>query len=223
MTVRRALVSARGAALGQAAGRRGRRPGPRSVRGFRILLAHDARAATCDALARAIEGALTNVEIVDASSIDDALLASATGQFDACLVCLDLPPAPARRRASRRARGQQPPGRARHAEPALAAAGQAHPASALDPAGRGHDRDLQRDRGGDQRLRQRLSARARCAGDRSTRLRSGARAPVAARLGALAARLERARSARRAPAPVGPGEDVKTDEDDGRRSGSKTK
>lgn len=70
------------------------RPGPRSVRSFKILLAHDARAATCDALARAIEATLANVEIVDASSIDDALLASATERFDVCLVCLDLPPAP---------------------------------------------------------------------------------------------------------------------------------
>ncbi|WP_234023935.1 hypothetical protein [Sorangium cellulosum] len=70
------------------------RPGPRPVRRSRILLAHDARATTCDALARAIEDAVANVEIVDASSIDDALLAAATEQFEAFLVCLDLPPAP---------------------------------------------------------------------------------------------------------------------------------
>ncbi|WP_437718850.1 hypothetical protein WMF45_22035 [Sorangium sp. So ce448] len=94
MTVRRAPRERETPPSGRLQVVEARRPGPRSVRGFRILLAHDARAATCDALARAIEGALTNVEIVDASSIDDALLASATERFDACLVCLDLPPAP---------------------------------------------------------------------------------------------------------------------------------
>ncbi|AUX23176.1 hypothetical protein SOCEGT47_036960 [Sorangium cellulosum] len=76
----------------QVVGPRG--PGPRAARGFRVLLAHDARAATCDALALALESSMANVEIVDASSIDDALLASATERFDAFLVCLDLPPAP---------------------------------------------------------------------------------------------------------------------------------
>lgn len=76
----------------QVVGPRG--PGPRSARGFRVLLAHDAHAATCDALTHALEASMTNVEIVDASSVDDALLASATERFDAFLVCLDLPPAP---------------------------------------------------------------------------------------------------------------------------------
>ncbi len=71
-----------------------RRTSPRPLRGSKILLAHDARATTCDALARTIESTLGNVEIVDASSIDDALLAAVTERFDACLVCLDLPPAP---------------------------------------------------------------------------------------------------------------------------------
>lgn len=71
-----------------------RRPEPRPQRRFKILLAHDARAATCDALVSAIEASLVHVDIVDASSMDDALLAAATEPFDACLVCLDLPPAP---------------------------------------------------------------------------------------------------------------------------------
>lgn len=60
----------------------------------RVLLAHDAAAATCDALVRAIAAALDDVEIVDASSIHDARLAVATEAFDTCLICLDLPPAP---------------------------------------------------------------------------------------------------------------------------------
>jgi hypothetical protein len=59
-----------------------------------VLLAHDVAAATCDALALAIEAALGDVEIVDASSIHDARHAVATEVFDACLICLDLPPAP---------------------------------------------------------------------------------------------------------------------------------
>ncbi|MCC6553626.1 MAG: hypothetical protein IT372_11485 [Polyangiaceae bacterium] len=59
-----------------------------------MLLAHDASAATCDALAVAIESALGDVELIDASSIHGARSAVATELFDACLVCLDLPPAP---------------------------------------------------------------------------------------------------------------------------------
>lgn len=59
----------------------------------RVLLAHDAGAATCDALARVIES-LGDMEIVDASSIHDARHAVAIETFDACLICLDLPPAP---------------------------------------------------------------------------------------------------------------------------------
>jgi hypothetical protein len=64
-------------------------------RSLRVLLAHDARAATCDALALAIEDALGDVEIVDISSVEGARQAIATETFDACLICLDLPPAPA--------------------------------------------------------------------------------------------------------------------------------
>lgn len=61
---------------------------------WRVLLAHDPRAATCDALADAIADAFDEVEIVDASSMEDARVAVATETFDVCLVCLDLPPAP---------------------------------------------------------------------------------------------------------------------------------
>lgn len=67
---------------------------PHTIRAWKLLLAHDARTATCDALAATIEASLSNVEIVDTSSIDDARLAVATESFDACLICLDLPPAP---------------------------------------------------------------------------------------------------------------------------------
>lgn len=58
----------------------------------RVLLAHNAATATCDALARIIEA--TGAELVDASSMDDARLALEMEAFDACLICLDLPPAP---------------------------------------------------------------------------------------------------------------------------------
>ncbi len=59
-----------------------------------MLLAHNATAATCDALARILEA--LGAEVVDASSMEDARLALETEveSFEACLVCLDLPPAP---------------------------------------------------------------------------------------------------------------------------------
>ena len=68
--------------------------GLRLARRWRILLAHDATATTCDPLVDAIEGALGNVDINESSSIDDAQVALRTSRFDVCLVCLDLPPAP---------------------------------------------------------------------------------------------------------------------------------
>lgn len=58
----------------------------------RVLLAHNATTATCDALARLIEA--SGAELVDASSSEDARLAVASETFDACLICLDLQPAP---------------------------------------------------------------------------------------------------------------------------------
>lgn len=85
--------------------------GLRRVRRWRLLLAHDATAATCDPLVDAVEGALGNVDINESSSIDDARVAlrssrlapthahaphdsSAGSRFDLCMICLDLPPAP---------------------------------------------------------------------------------------------------------------------------------
>jgi hypothetical protein len=70
------------------------RSGLRVVRRWRVLLAHDATAPTCDALAETIEDALGNAEVSDASSVDDARVVVAGGRFDVCLVCLDLHPAP---------------------------------------------------------------------------------------------------------------------------------
>lgn len=74
--------------------------GTRSVR-WRVLLAHDGNAKTCDQLADAILGALGNVEILDAASVQGgaAVLEPQTGQtraesIDVCFVCLDLAPAP---------------------------------------------------------------------------------------------------------------------------------
>jgi hypothetical protein len=64
------------------------------VRRWRLLLAHDATAATCDLLLDAIEGALGNVDVSESSSVDDARLAFETSRFDLAFVCLDLPPAP---------------------------------------------------------------------------------------------------------------------------------
>jgi hypothetical protein len=68
--------------------------GIRPARRWRILLAHDASASTCDAMAAAIEGALKSVDLSDASSVDDARVALQGGVFHVCMVCLDLPPAP---------------------------------------------------------------------------------------------------------------------------------
>jgi hypothetical protein len=79
----------------------------RLARRWRLLLAHDATASTCDPLIDAIEGALGNVDIYESSSVDDArdVLRSSLAEydfpsnergarFDICLICLDLPPAP---------------------------------------------------------------------------------------------------------------------------------
>jgi hypothetical protein len=66
----------------------------RTVRRWRLLLAHDATASTCDPLIDAIEGALGNVDVSESSSVDDARVALQTSRFDLALVCLDLPPAP---------------------------------------------------------------------------------------------------------------------------------
>ncbi len=68
--------------------------GMRTVRRWRLLLAHDATASTCDPLIDAIEGALGQVDVNESSSVDDARVARETSRFDLALVCLDLPPAP---------------------------------------------------------------------------------------------------------------------------------
>jgi hypothetical protein len=74
------------------------RSGSRPVRRWRVLVAHDATAPTCDALILGVERAYGNVEIIDASSVEDALCAlhghAAADGVDLCLVCLDLPPVP---------------------------------------------------------------------------------------------------------------------------------
>jgi hypothetical protein len=66
----------------------------RPVRRWRVLLAHDATAPTCDALVFAVEDALGNVDLTDASSVEDARVSLRSAAFHVCLVCLDLPPAP---------------------------------------------------------------------------------------------------------------------------------
>jgi DNA-binding NarL/FixJ family response regulator len=63
-------------------------------RPWRFLLAHDASAKTCRPLLQSVERALGNVDIVDAASIEHALAELRDSKFDACFVCLDLPPAP---------------------------------------------------------------------------------------------------------------------------------
>ncbi len=69
-------------------------PNLRSTTGWRLLLAHDASASTCDPLIDAIAGALGNVDVSESSSIDDARVALHTSRFELVMVCLDLPPAP---------------------------------------------------------------------------------------------------------------------------------
>lgn len=66
----------------------------RADRPWRFLFAHDATAPTCNLLIRAIERSMRNVDIIDAPSIDHALSELEDAMFDACFVCLDLPPAP---------------------------------------------------------------------------------------------------------------------------------
>jgi hypothetical protein len=67
----------------------------RSLKLWRILLARDATASTCEPFVRALEVAFPRLEIVDATSVEDGRLALHGEPFDAVCVCLDLPPAPA--------------------------------------------------------------------------------------------------------------------------------
>jgi hypothetical protein len=70
------------------------RSGTRLRRRWKVLLAHDARSATCDRLIEALPSALGDVELIDASSVEDARVSLHACAVDLCLVCLDLPPAP---------------------------------------------------------------------------------------------------------------------------------
>ena len=70
------------------------RSGAPTGRRWRILLAHDATASSCDILMDAIEGALGEVDVSESSSVADARVARDTARFDLALVCLNLPPAP---------------------------------------------------------------------------------------------------------------------------------
>jgi hypothetical protein len=63
-------------------------------RRWRVLLAHDATASSCDILIDALEGALGEVDVSESSSVDDARVALDTARFDLAMVCLNLPPAP---------------------------------------------------------------------------------------------------------------------------------
>jgi hypothetical protein len=73
----------------------------RPARRWRVLLAHDATAATCNSLIDTVEAALGNVDVNESSSVEDARLAlrlgphdGTSGRFHLAMVCLDLPPAP---------------------------------------------------------------------------------------------------------------------------------
>jgi len=61
---------------------------------WRFLLAHNSSGHTCDSLILSVERALGNVDIIDATSVDQALAELQGVSFDATFVCLDLPPAP---------------------------------------------------------------------------------------------------------------------------------
>jgi hypothetical protein len=82
--------------------------GTRLARRWRLLLAHDATASTCNTLIDAIEGALGHVDIYESPSVDDArdslrsslvdpdfVTSPDAPRFHLAMVCLDLPPAPA--------------------------------------------------------------------------------------------------------------------------------
>jgi hypothetical protein len=60
----------------------------------RVLLAHDPNTHTCDPLCAALRAAFGDVEILDASSVENARTAGHMLPVDVTLVCLDLPPAP---------------------------------------------------------------------------------------------------------------------------------
>ncbi len=61
---------------------------------WRFLLAHDLKAPMCRPLVAKVEKALGLVDVVSASSVDEAVEELSEGNFDACFVCLNLPPVP---------------------------------------------------------------------------------------------------------------------------------
>ena len=61
---------------------------------WRFLLAHDWKAPMCTPLLASVEKALGLVDVVNAWSVDEALEELSEGNFDACFVCLNLPPVP---------------------------------------------------------------------------------------------------------------------------------
>jgi len=66
----------------------------RPIRSWRILLAHDASAPTCDALIGTVESVLGSIDLYDASSLEDARATLSSVSVHICLACLDLPPVP---------------------------------------------------------------------------------------------------------------------------------
>jgi hypothetical protein len=69
--------------------------GVRRVKRWRLMLAHDPLASTCAGLLGSLDLAFPELELVDATSVEDARASlGADAEFDAVLVCLDLPPAP---------------------------------------------------------------------------------------------------------------------------------
>jgi hypothetical protein len=68
--------------------------GIRRVKPWRLMLAHDPVASTCAPLVGALATTFPQLELVDATSIEDARASLRMGSLDAALVCLDLPPAP---------------------------------------------------------------------------------------------------------------------------------
>lgn len=61
---------------------------------WRFLLAHDFKAPMCKPLVASVEKALGLVDVVSASSVEEAVEELSDGSFDMCFVCLNLPPVP---------------------------------------------------------------------------------------------------------------------------------
>ena len=61
---------------------------------WKVLLAHDGKLSTCDALFDVIRGVMVGVEVLDAPSAEAARSILRGTAVDVCFVCLDLPPSP---------------------------------------------------------------------------------------------------------------------------------